>query len=592
MIRVNGKNGFLLVLMLSALSPNALAASKSVPTDYKTIQAAVDALVANPSLGDTIVIEVGNYAENVVVSGASNLTIEGAETARCTLQSATGGTALTISASSKVAVRNLTWTDSAQGIQVDSSNDISLGNNVFDLGDAATAVRVADLSAVEVINNSFYRNQIGVSRASEAVLVRNNIFSGNALAIETLLAANIDHNCFYTNQDDGERGANAVSGEDPRFVASAIGDFHLKPGSPCIDQGSGTDGIDGSPADMGAYGGPDADIKPFPVQDVVVTDVSAATGNPALQVDWSANGAYLVSDATDPGGYRLYYDSDTSGPPYDGRNAAGGTESSPIDVGNVTRYTLDNLLPDTTLPSAPVLATPEPANEALKLAWNAVDGATSYKLYYGVTAIDEQVVALGNATQYTLHGLGNGVSYRVSVTAVAQTRYYLAVTAYDNTGTSDHVSAYSSEQSIVLGDARESALSNERNAMPEAVVPYPVLPNEGCFIATAAFGYYSAIQVQVLRDFRDRYLLTNAPGRAFVQSYYRYGPRFARLMNAHPASKPVVRVLLYPLIIFAALCLHAPAWALLLLLLTGGLLALAVYRYSRMATTRLLRAGK
>jgi hypothetical protein len=75
--------------------------------------------------------------------------------------------------------------------------------------------------------------------------------------------------------------------------------------------------------------------------------------------------------------------------------------------------------------------------------------------------------------------------------------------------------------------------------------PFPDLPNKGCFIATAAYGYYSAPQVQALREFRDRYLMTNA-GRAFVALYYRYGLIGAEFANAHAWLKPVVRTVLMP----------------------------------------------
>jgi ABC-type dipeptide/oligopeptide/nickel transport system permease component len=68
----------------------------------------------------------------------------------------------------------------------------------------------------------------------------------------------------------------------------------------------------------------------------------------------------------------------------------------------------------------------------------------------------------------------------------------------------------------------------------------------GCFIATAAYGYYSAPEVQALREFRDQYLLTNRAGSAFVRWYYEYGPVAAAYLDAHPGYKPVVRTALMP----------------------------------------------
>ena len=51
---------------------------------------------------------------------------------------------------------------------------------------------------------------------------------------------------------------------------------------------------------------------------------------------------------------------------------------------------------------------------------------------------------------------------------------------------------------------------------------------------------------QALRAFRDQYLMASAPGRAFVEWYYRYGPIGAEFMNAHAWLKPVVRTALMP----------------------------------------------
>lgn len=71
----------------------------------------------------------------------------------------------------------------------------------------------------------------------------------------------------------------------------------------------------------------------------------------------------------------------------------------------------------------------------------------------------------------------------------------------------------------------------------------------GCFIATAAYGSYLHPQVQLLRDFRDSYLLTNAPGRAFVSFYYRLSPPVADYIAQHETLKLLVRLLLTPLIL-------------------------------------------
>jgi uncharacterized repeat protein (TIGR02543 family) len=70
----------------------------------------------------------------------------------------------------------------------------------------------------------------------------------------------------------------------------------------------------------------------------------------------------------------------------------------------------------------------------------------------------------------------------------------------------------------------------------------------GCFIATAAYGSPLDPHVQVLRDFRDKYLMTNKPGQAFVRFYYKYSPPIANFIERHKVLKSCVRILLIPLI--------------------------------------------
>jgi hypothetical protein len=70
----------------------------------------------------------------------------------------------------------------------------------------------------------------------------------------------------------------------------------------------------------------------------------------------------------------------------------------------------------------------------------------------------------------------------------------------------------------------------------------------GCFIATAAFGSSLEPHVKILRDFRDRYLLTNSLGQAFVNYYYRYSPPIADVIRKHEAFKSAARWALVPVV--------------------------------------------
>jgi hypothetical protein len=551
----------LTLLGVGFFAAHAVTAQIVVPDDHATIQAAIDA--ASP--GETVTVRAGTYTENITLP--SDITVLGEEAARTFLRPAGTTPTVTIAGESDVVLARFTLLDARVGIFVENATDVLIANTIID--GAATAALDADaISSFDAENNVFRRNAIAIRGGSADTNVTNNIFVENTETVRNVGLANppftIEYNCFFRNADllqggvDRGLGTNATIG-DPLFASAVNRDFHLREGSPCIDAGTGTDGIDATLADIGAYGGALADALPFPVPQPSVVDASANPPPPhSIRLTWEQNLAYLVSSSANPGGYRVHYSLNAPGPPYAGTDAGAGSLPSPIDVGNVTTYTLADLAPVASSAGPPTLSTAEPRNGAIALTWTAAPVASAYRVLYGQAAVDENQIDVGNVTSFTVPGLQNGVTYRFGVASITTPRYFVAVTVRDNTQARNE-SAFSPEQSIAIGPASLSATSNELVAIPEVTAPVPDLPDEGCFIATSAYSGEAAPAVLVLRDFRDRYLKTHASGRAFVRAYYALSPRLARYLDARPSLKPAVRAALAPFVT-AALFMLESAW--------------------------------
>jgi hypothetical protein len=184
------------------------------------------------------------------------------------------------------------------------------------------------------------------------------------------------------------------------------------------------------------------------------------------------------------------------------------------------------------------------AASVLTLAWDSntewdLDG---YKIYYGTRSRDyDSVIDVGDTTYHTIRGLE------------PETRYYLALTAYD----------ISYNESDFSGEV--SGVSKEEQPTPN---PYPYdgeIDSEdgysewGCFIATASFGSYLNPHVKVLRDFRDAFLIPNSLGRKCVRFYYQHSPRIAKKMGKYGSLRFLSRQALLPLIGMSSLSLKTTA---------------------------------
>lgn len=98
-------------------------------------------------------------------------------------------------------------------------------------------------------------------------------------------------------------------------------------------------------------------------------------------------------------------------------------------------------------------------------------------------------------------------------------------------------------------------------------------PDPRCFIATAAYGSPLAPQVEILREFRDRYLLRSTLGRHLVELYYDLSPPIARFIAQNEAGRFVTRLLILPFI--------AGAYVLLKTGLTSPILILTILLWRR-----------
>jgi len=178
---------------------------------------------------------------------------------------------------------------------------------------------------------------------------------------------------------------------------------------------------------------------------------------------------------------------------------------------------------DATPPTVPGGLAAVATSEQIDLSWTASTdnvGVSGYDIY-----VDDVALTTTAATSFQHTGLAAGTTYNYRVSS------------HDMAG---NQSATSAAVSVTT---------------PPAPVSDPPSGGRGagsrCFIATAAYGSPMAKDVRYLRAFRDQYLLTNKPGRWFVEEYYRLSPPLADDLRAHDAWRAIVRLALSPLVMLS-----------------------------------------
>lgn|GEM_PF-5173583 len=271
-----------------------LYVNKDGSAQFKSIQKAIETAGA----GDTVIVEPGDYWEDILIHNQKNLTVEALES--FSEKSSTihgvkdvmGLGMLKIIKSENIAIKGFTLVgtrNAPKNILYVSSASFVIENNEI-RGKGKTAVMVCPKSKGEVIGNriSNVRTAVEVSK-SKVKLLYNKVYNGSAFGLRAQNTSQVlaDHNTFhnisgtavlagptttltlynnclstnglalkgtkkiqagynlYFNNRKNFSGFQKGTGDlfaDPKFLKPKAGDFRLATDSPAI--GKGRDGLD------------------------------------------------------------------------------------------------------------------------------------------------------------------------------------------------------------------------------------------------------------------------------------------------------------------------------------------------------------
>lgn len=205
---------------------------------------------------------------------------------------------------------------------------------------------------------------------------------------------------------------------------------------------------------------------------------------------------------------------------------------SETGVNNANSYAVG----DQTAATTPSLAgTRDSSNMIYRAVRIFYEPGTDFTPLTPASPSQEITVVEGVPQDSRVTGLENGVQY---------------VFAMANVDQAGNVEFFSDSQGTTMSASVDPAeFGQTQSAIPEPV--YGLLDDKSCFIATAAFGSADAGDVRVLREFRNRFLLTNRPGKAFVDLYYRISPPIAEFIADREWLKAIVRNSLSPFVLIA-----------------------------------------
>jgi hypothetical protein len=192
-------------------------------------------------------------------------------------------------------------------------------------------------------------------------------------------------------------------------------------------------------------------------------------------------------------------------------------------------------------PVAPSGLTVAPGEGNLKTSWSDESNSetVTYNVYWKTSSFAE-------ATKHTASSKTGISTKNYTITGLSMdTSYFIAASAVDDFDNESVLTEVLEESPVLVDDFWE----HYKKAGGQEEGGY-------CFVATATWGTPMSPWVTTLRLFRDRYLLTSAWGRSFVDWYYLHSPALADGIRGSAVLKGISAVVLAPLVGLAAVLVH------------------------------------
>jgi hypothetical protein len=224
-------------------------------------------------------------------------------------------------------------------------------------------------------------------------------------------------------------------------------------------------------------------------------------------------------------------------------------------------------LVDLQAPATPILSSLSSGDLKLAVNWtdesNEGDNVT-YNVYW------QEGSGLTNPSTFSQTGL-TAQTYDIEENVENSVTYSVGVTAVDS---ADNESSMSATETAAPAPSTDFWEAYQEAGGTD--------PGGFCFIATAAYGSPMTKDLGTLRAFRDQILMQTSMGRAFVESYYRWGRFGAAFIADKPVVRACVRALLTPIVwVTSVLVAFGPLGGIFLLMSIGLVLTALRRRMNR-----------